>query len=211
MGCLGSTGTALSPNHQPMGLGCMPFPHWSTDDDRSRRSAPWRMPMNKKSACRFATFSSSTPEHSSLEPLLFSSFLISFSDPCSILRSSHYLLTNLLLENMKATASKTGIEGRIVNVSSEGHKFAYWDGIRFDKINDRSGYYAFLAYGQSKLANILHSNELTRQLQGAARESSCLQAQLKCCFNSNANIFLRRKVGDDPQFLPMPGLLVAVG
>ncbi|XP_057854947.2 short-chain dehydrogenase TIC 32, chloroplastic [Cryptomeria japonica] len=77
----------------------------------------------------------------------------------------HFLLTNLLLENMKSTARESGIEGRIVNVSSEGHKLTYSEGIRFDKINDKSGYYAFLAYGQSKLANILHAKELARKFQ----------------------------------------------
>lgn len=32
------------------------------------------------------------------------------------------------------------MEGRIVNVSSEGHRIAYPEGIRFDKINDESVY-----------------------------------------------------------------------
>lgn len=77
----------------------------------------------------------------------------------------HFLLTNLLLEDMKRTAQSSGIEGRIVIVSSEGHRFTYWGGIRFDKLNDQSSYYAFLAYGQSKLANVLHAKELTRRLQ----------------------------------------------
>lgn len=77
----------------------------------------------------------------------------------------HFLLTNLLLEDLKKTAQKTGIEGRIINVSSEAHRMTYSSGIRFDQINENKGYYAFLAYGQSKLANILHANELTRRLQ----------------------------------------------
>lgn len=76
----------------------------------------------------------------------------------------HFLLTYLLLEDLKKTAQKTGIEGRIINVSSEGHRFAT-SGIRFDQINEKTGYYAFVAYGQSKLANILHANELTRRFQ----------------------------------------------
>ncbi|XP_022737569.1 short-chain dehydrogenase TIC 32, chloroplastic-like isoform X3 [Durio zibethinus] len=77
----------------------------------------------------------------------------------------HFLLTNLLLETMKNTACKSNREGRIVNVSSEGHRFAYREGIRFDKINDESGYYSMFAYGQSKLANILHAKELAKRLK----------------------------------------------
>ncbi|XVF13105.1 hypothetical protein REPUB_Repub08aG0179400 [Reevesia pubescens] len=77
----------------------------------------------------------------------------------------HFLLTNLLLETMKNTAHKSNIEGRIVNVASEGHRFAYREGIRFDKINDESGYNSLFAYGQSKLANILHAKELAKRLK----------------------------------------------
>ncbi|KAI9086595.1 hypothetical protein K1719_031456 [Acacia pycnantha] len=77
----------------------------------------------------------------------------------------HFLLTNLLLDTMKKTASKSKKQGRIVNVSSEAHRFAYREGIRFDKINDQSSYSSWSAYGQSKLANILHANELTRRFK----------------------------------------------
>ncbi|XP_026406300.1 short-chain dehydrogenase TIC 32, chloroplastic-like isoform X2 [Papaver somniferum] len=77
----------------------------------------------------------------------------------------HFLLTDLLSETMKSTASKSSIEGRIVNISSEVHRLAYKEGIRFDKINDRSEYNQLWAYGQSKLANILHANELTRRFK----------------------------------------------
>ncbi|XP_057952839.1 short-chain dehydrogenase TIC 32, chloroplastic-like [Malania oleifera] len=77
----------------------------------------------------------------------------------------HFLLTNLLLDAMKRTAHESGKEGRIVNVSSDFHRISYHEGIRFDKINDQSGYNSYLAYGQSKLANLLHANELARQLK----------------------------------------------
>ncbi|KAG6490382.1 hypothetical protein ZIOFF_051678 [Zingiber officinale] len=77
----------------------------------------------------------------------------------------HFLLTDLLLEKMKSTAKSTGIEGRIVNVSSLAHVNTYPEGIRFDKINDKDTYNDKLAYGQSKLANVLHANELARRLQ----------------------------------------------
>ncbi|KAJ4777782.1 NAD(P)-binding Rossmann-fold superfamily protein [Rhynchospora pubera] len=77
----------------------------------------------------------------------------------------HFLLTNLLLEKMKSTSGSSGIEGRIVILSSEGHKLTYSDGIRFNKINNQAEYQSYLAYGQSKLANILHANELARRLK----------------------------------------------
>uniref|UniRef100_A0A7C9B239 Protochlorophyllide reductase n=1 Tax=Opuntia streptacantha TaxID=393608 RepID=A0A7C9B239_OPUST len=77
----------------------------------------------------------------------------------------HFLLTNLLLDKMKQTAEATGIEGRIVNLSSIAHRHTYKGGIRFHKINDKSGYSDKKAYGQSKLANILHANELSRRLK----------------------------------------------
>ncbi|KAL6174716.1 hypothetical protein ACLB2K_051362 [Fragaria x ananassa] len=76
-----------------------------------------------------------------------------------------FLLTNLLLENMKRTSRENNREGRIVNVSSVAHKYSYHEGIRFDKINDESSYNKYFAYGQSKLANVLHANELARRLK----------------------------------------------
>ncbi|KAM0949503.1 putative very-long-chain 3-oxoacyl-CoA reductase [Dioscorea sansibarensis] len=81
----------------------------------------------------------------------------------------HFLLTELLLDKMKNTAHKSNIEGRIINVASDSYKLTYREGIRFDKINDKSGYSAFFSYGQSKLANILHANQLSGILkeQGA--------------------------------------------
>ncbi|XP_060178489.1 short-chain dehydrogenase TIC 32, chloroplastic-like isoform X1 [Lycium barbarum] len=77
----------------------------------------------------------------------------------------HFLLTNLLLENMKNTAKKSKKEGRIINVASAAHDFASVEGICFDKINDKESYNRLHAYGQSKLANILHANELAKRLK----------------------------------------------
>ncbi|KAH9613365.1 hypothetical protein KSS87_019938, partial [Heliosperma pusillum] len=77
----------------------------------------------------------------------------------------HFLLTNLLLNKMKQTAKETGIEGRIVNLSSIAQVHTYKEGIRFDKINDEKEYSDKRAYGQSKLANVLHANELSRRLK----------------------------------------------
>ncbi|KAG2318546.1 hypothetical protein Bca52824_011759 [Brassica carinata] len=97
-------------------------------------------------------------------------------------------LTKLLLDTMKNTSRESKREGRIVNLSSEAHRFSYPEGVRFDKINDVSRYFLDLvlflknrdivpcfclycsygsipAYGQSKLCNVLHANELARQLK----------------------------------------------
>ncbi|KAG5563265.1 hypothetical protein RHGRI_005875 [Rhododendron griersonianum] len=78
----------------------------------------------------------------------------------------HFLLTNILLETMKSTARESQKEGRIVIVSSEAHRwFGYPEGVRFDKINDESSFRTMYAYGQSKLANILHANELAKHFK----------------------------------------------
>ncbi|KAK7854176.1 short-chain dehydrogenase tic 32, partial [Quercus suber] len=60
--------------------------------------------------------------------------------------SGHFLLTNLLLEKMKNTARLTGIEGRIVNLSSIAHNYTYEHGIRFDQINDERVLRVFTFY-----------------------------------------------------------------
>ncbi|AEE84755.1 NAD(P)-binding Rossmann-fold superfamily protein [Arabidopsis thaliana] len=67
------------------------------------------------------------------------------------------------LDTMKSTSRESKREGRIVNLSSEAHRFSYPEGVRFDKINDKSS--SMRAYGQSKLCNVLHANELTKQLK----------------------------------------------
>ncbi|WCJ28277.1 NAD(P)-binding Rossmann-fold superfamily protein [Euphorbia peplus] len=77
----------------------------------------------------------------------------------------HFLLTNLLLDKMKETAKISGVEGRIVNLSSIAHIHTYKGGILFDEISKKRSYSDKRAYGQSKLANILHANELNRRFQ----------------------------------------------
>ncbi|KAK1408282.1 hypothetical protein QVD17_39923 [Tagetes erecta] len=76
----------------------------------------------------------------------------------------HFLLTNLLLETMKKTSYEQKTEGRIINVSSSGHRFAYTPPFD-DRIDDESSYNPVYAYGRSKLANILHAKELARRLK----------------------------------------------
>jgi retinol dehydrogenase-12 len=69
---------------------------------------------------------------------------------------AYFLLTNLLLENIKKSDY-----ARIVNVASRAHEDAKID---FDSFTQNKSYFIFRAYGQSKLANILFSNELARRL-----------------------------------------------
>ncbi|KAD4384684.1 hypothetical protein E3N88_24852 [Mikania micrantha] len=68
------------------------------------------------------------------------------------------------LETMKTTSKEQKTEGRIIIVSSEGHRLAY-NGSLSDHINNESSYNHIYAYGLSKLANILHANELARLLK----------------------------------------------
>ncbi|KAI3756420.1 hypothetical protein L1987_56240 [Smallanthus sonchifolius] len=77
----------------------------------------------------------------------------------------HFHLTNLLLDTMKNTAKNCGQEGRIILVSSLLHSVTYKAGIMFDKLNDEKCYNSYYAYGQSKLAVILHAKELARCLK----------------------------------------------
>ncbi|KAH9605897.1 hypothetical protein KSS87_001594 [Heliosperma pusillum] len=82
----------------------------------------------------------------------------------------HFLLTKLLMKKMVETAKQTGIEGRIINVSSHYHNSFTGDIILYlDLITkDKSQYDPSRAYALSKLANILHTKELAHKLNGAA-------------------------------------------
>jgi len=73
----------------------------------------------------------------------------------------HFYLTMLLLPVLESSQPS-----RIVNVSSILHSKTYPVGIQFDKINDKDAYDSSLAYGQSKLCNVLFTKELARRLEG---------------------------------------------
>lgn len=70
----------------------------------------------------------------------------------------HFLLTNLLLDTIKASAP-----ARIINVSSLAHKFGK---IHRDDLQLEKSYNRWTSYGQSKLANILFTRELAKRLRG---------------------------------------------
>ncbi len=71
----------------------------------------------------------------------------------------HFALTGLLLEPLIASGG-----ARVVTVSSGAHRIG---GIRFEDLNWERGYRKWLAYGQSKLANLLFMFELQRRVEQA--------------------------------------------
>ncbi|XP_069017839.1 retinol dehydrogenase 14b isoform X2 [Embiotoca jacksoni] len=70
----------------------------------------------------------------------------------------HFLLTQLLLDLLKTSAPS-----RIVVVSSKLYKYGH---INFDDLNSENNYDKAFCYSQSKLANLLFTLELARQLEG---------------------------------------------
>jgi NAD(P)-dependent dehydrogenase (short-subunit alcohol dehydrogenase family) len=79
-----------------------------------------------------------------------------------------FLLTNLLLERLKASAPS-----RVVNVASTAHSAAR-KGIPFDDLQTTSHYAGMRVYGESKLANILFTLELARRLEGSGVTANAL-------------------------------------
>jgi len=81
---------------------------------------------------------------------------------------SYFLLTNLLLDVLKASAP-----ARIVNVSSEAHTMGI---LNFDDLHSKKSYglVGFRAYCTSKLQNILFTYELARRLEGTGVTANVL-------------------------------------
>jgi NAD(P)-dependent dehydrogenase (short-subunit alcohol dehydrogenase family) len=77
-----------------------------------------------------------------------------------------FLLTNLLVDRLVASAP-----ARVVHVSSMMHAGGKID---FASFREPAKYSAYTAYRQSKLANILFSNELARRLAGRGVTSNAL-------------------------------------
>jgi NAD(P)-dependent dehydrogenase (short-subunit alcohol dehydrogenase family) len=69
----------------------------------------------------------------------------------------HFALTGLLLDRLLAAP-----EARVVTLSSLTHAYAR---MNFDDLHSRRGYIRWLAYGRSKLANLLFTFELQRRLE----------------------------------------------
>jgi len=77
-----------------------------------------------------------------------------------------FLLTHLLLDRLKASTP-----ARIVNVCSGSH---YTGHIKLEDMQLERGYNVWRAYAQSKLAMLLCSYKLARQLEGSGVTLNCL-------------------------------------
>jgi NAD(P)-dependent dehydrogenase (short-subunit alcohol dehydrogenase family) len=105
---------------------------------------------------------------------------------------SHFLLTHLLLDRVRAAAA-AGSGARIVNTASEAHRGATLD---FDDLQNARRYGAWLAYRRSKLANILFTRELARRLEGSGVVANCLHPGFVASeFGNNNGLIFRSALG----------------
>jgi NAD(P)-dependent dehydrogenase (short-subunit alcohol dehydrogenase family) len=81
----------------------------------------------------------------------------------------HFLLTDLLLDRLRASAP-----ARVVVVASDAHKSAR-RGLDFDDLQGERRYRWMDAYAKSKLANIYFARELARRLDGTGVTVNALQ------------------------------------
>ncbi|HEY4401827.1 MAG TPA: SDR family oxidoreductase [Acidimicrobiia bacterium] len=84
-----------------------------------------------------------------------------FEETFGVNHLGHFLLTDLLLERLRASAP-----ARVVVVSSTAHKSAR-QGLDFDDLQAEHKYRWAQAYSKSKLANIYFARELSRRLDGS--------------------------------------------
>lgn len=74
----------------------------------------------------------------------------------------HFILVTGLLDHLTE-------DGRVVSLSSSAHTNPPRQGIVLDDLSASGWYSPWLAYGHSKLANLLFARELDRRLQGSGR------------------------------------------
>ncbi|KAK9817390.1 hypothetical protein WJX74_007547 [Apatococcus lobatus] len=88
-----------------------------------------------------------------------------FEQQIGVNHFGHFYFSQLLLEKVKMTASERSSPARIVSLSSAAHQFPR----KFD-LSDvhyrHKSYNKQMAYGYSKLANVLFARELARRLEG---------------------------------------------
>ncbi len=78
----------------------------------------------------------------------------------------YFLVTKGLLDLLKASAPS-----RIVSVATGGHRMGWLD---FDNLQGEKLYSRYVAYGTSKLCNIMFTYELARRLDGTGVTANCV-------------------------------------
>lgn len=100
---------------------------------------------------------------------------------------SPFLLTNLLLDTIKASGTEN-TRARIINLASSAH--ASVRGVNFEDIEGKRSFSGWTAYAQSKLANLMFTYELARRLEGSAVTSNAVHPGLvRSGFSKGAGAF----------------------
>ncbi len=121
----------------------------------------------------------------------------------------HFALTGLLIDQIVLTP-----KSRVVTVSSMMHRAGNID---FDDLNcDEKAYQAALAYGQSKLANLLFTYELQRKLEAAGMDTLSVAAhpgwtETNLQQHSGSVRFFNRFIAQDGPMGALPTLHAATG
>lgn len=79
----------------------------------------------------------------------------------------HFILVTGLLDRLTD-------HGRVVMLSSAGHTMAPKTGIQFDDLSFEKNYKPWVAYGQSKLANLLFARGLARRFEGTKKTANAV-------------------------------------
>jgi NAD(P)-dependent dehydrogenase (short-subunit alcohol dehydrogenase family) len=88
-----------------------------------------------------------------------------FEEACAVNHLAPFLLTNLLLGKLTASAP-----ARVITVASDAHTAARLD---LDDLQLERGWDSWRSYSNSKLANILFTRELARRLGGTGVTANC--------------------------------------
>ena len=118
----------------------------------------------------------------------------------------HFALTGILLPAIRRAPG-----GRVVVMSSDGHRFAKVD---FDNLNAEKGYKPQAAYGQSKVANLLFAYELQRRFEAAGIDAIATAAhpgwtKTDLAANWRWVRLVSRIVGQSPEMGALPALYAA--
>ena len=101
---------------------------------------------------------------------------------------SYFLLTNLLLPRLRASAPS-----RIVNVASEAHRFGKLD---LGDLQSEKSYQVMRVYGTSKLLNILFTITLAGKLAGSGVTANCLHpGAVSTRLGTNNGVWARLLIG----------------